>query len=346
MFVAHFAWWAPRLSGLFQSTKDQIKYERRVGLRSEFVDCENPDGKVDAKDSWLSPITWDECKKADIWVMHSKIPPDMREEFNGKIPVVAVIHGPAEHMIIQEWGTNREETSFTVTHINLAWNYDAAIVLNKHELDILELFDEHKKVRYIPNSIDLEEYPIDGPKWEYWNRPAIISCDVPRIEKLPVHIALAMPRVRARIPSARLNMFSLPLEPIQYWRNMFCRSKGRELENCCENIQLRNNDLRQFMRGADIGFNNNYSGIASRVTMEMMAMGVPVVAYRGSYTKYHPEIFSLDGIAQQIEQCWKDLNNPKKKLRKETIQYARTHFDRAKYIPEYVKLYQELLDDK
>jgi len=346
MFIAHFAWWAPRQSGLFQSTKDQIKYERRFGMRSEFVDCENPEGKEGSKDDWLEPITWDEAKKADIWVMHSKIPTDLREEFKGKIPVVAVIHGPAEHMILQEWGTNREESAFTVTHINLAWNYDAAVVINKHEMDVIEVFDEHNKVRYIPNSIDLEEYPIEGTRWEYWKHPAILSCDVPRIEKMPVHIALAMPRVLRRIPDARLNMFSLPLEPIQYFRNMFCRSKKRALESACENIQLRNNDLRPFMRGGDIGFNNNYSGIASRVTMEMMAMGIPVVAYRGEYTKYHPEIFNLEGIAQQIEQVWKDLNDPKKTLKKDTIKYAREHFDRAKYIPEYAKLYQELLDKK
>jgi len=127
---------------------------------------------------------------------------------------------------------------------------------------------------------------------------------------------------------------------------MFCRAKARELENCCENIQLKNTDLRPYMRGADIGFNNNYSGIASRVTMEMMAMGIPVVAYNGEYTDYHPVIFSLDSIAQQIEQCWKDLNNPKKKVREDVRRYAKEHFDRAKYIPEYVKLYQEVLDKK
>jgi glycosyltransferase involved in cell wall biosynthesis len=100
------------------------------------------------------------------------------------------------------------------------------------------------------------------------------------------------------------------------------------------------------MRGADIGFNNNYSGIASRVTMEMMAMGVPVVAYNGEYTSYHPVAFSLDSIAQQVDQCWKDLNDPKKTVRKDVMRYAKEHFDRAKYIPEYMKLYQEVLDKK
>jgi glycosyltransferase involved in cell wall biosynthesis len=335
------------LSGMYQSVKDQIKYERKAGLRSEFGDCHNPERDMSKKkDGWLTPITWEEACKADVWVLHGKIPNELQEKYKGKIPIVVVIHGPAEHMILQEWGTERKDTAFTITHINLAWEYDAAVVLNQHELDILELYDENDRVRYIPNSIDLEEYPTEGYKHEYWNHPAIISCDVPRIEKLPIHILLAMPRVQARIPEAHLNLFSLPLEPIHYWRNMVCRSKGRILDNVCENIQLKNTDLRPYMRGADIGFNNNYSGIASRVTMEMMAMGVPVVAYNGPYTSYHPVAFSLDSIAQQIDQCWKDLNDPKKTVRKDVIKYAREHFDRAKYIPEYVKLYQEVLDKK
>jgi len=347
MFVVHWTWWAPRLSGMYQSVKDQIKYERKAGMRSEFGDCHNPERDMSKKkDGWLTPITWEEAEKADLWVLHGKIPQELQEKYKGKKPIVVVVHGPAEHMILQEWGTDRSDTAFTVTHINLAWEYDATVVLNKHELDILELYDEHNHVSYIPNSIDLEEYPVDGTKWEYWHHPAVISCDVPRLEKLPVHILLAMPRLLARVPDARLNLFGLPLEQVQYWRNMVCRSKNRALEAACENIQLKNTDLRSFMRGADIGFNNNYSGIASRVTMEMMAMGIPVVSYRGDYTPYHPEIFSIDGIAQQIEQVWKDLNDPKKTVKKDTMKYAREHYDRAKYIPEYAKLYQEVLDKK
>jgi glycosyltransferase involved in cell wall biosynthesis len=347
MFVVHWTWWAPRLSGMYQSVKDQIKYERKAGIRSEFGDSHNPERDMSKnKDDWLTPTTWEEAKKADVWVLHGKVPVELAEEFKGKIPTVCVVHGPAEHMILNQWGSEQEDKSFTLTHINLACNYDAAVVINKHEMDILELFDENDKLRYIPNSIDLEEYPIDGYKWEYRHHPAIISCDVPRIEKLPMHILLSMLRVRARIPDAKLNLFALPLEPIHFWRNTICRSKKRELENSCENIQLKNTDLRPFMRGADIGFNNNYSGIASRVTMEMMAMGIPVVAYRGSYTKYHPEIFSLDSIAQQIFECWNDLNNPKLTVKEDTIKYAREHYDREKYIPQYLELYQELLDKK
>ena len=61
------------------------------------------------------------------------------------------------------------------------------------------------------------------------------------------------------------------------------------------------------MKGGDIGFNNNLSGIASRVTMEMMAFGIPVISYGGDYTTYHAKIWDLDSIAEQVEKCWKAM---------------------------------------
>ena len=49
MFVVHWTWWAPRLSGMYQSVKDQIKYERKAGMRSEFGDCHNPERDMSKK---------------------------------------------------------------------------------------------------------------------------------------------------------------------------------------------------------------------------------------------------------------------------------------------------------
>jgi glycosyltransferase involved in cell wall biosynthesis len=127
---------------------------------------------------------------------------------------------------------------------------------------------------------------------------------------------------------------------------MFCRSKERNLEHLCENIQLENNNLRPFMKGADIGFNNNISGIASRVTMEMMAMGVPVIGYAGDYTQYHAKIWDLDSIADQVEKCWKALTKEGSVLRQQTLQYAKDNFDREKEVKKYVELYAKLLEKK
>ena len=344
MRVVHFANWAPRKSGMYESVKEQVKYERREGLKSDFIDAYKEKPREDQIDDFLSPVPWSEAEKADIWVLHSLIPEKIKHLFDKKI-TVAVLHGPSEHMLLKEWTSKRREMSFNL-HISILWRYNATVVLNQHEYDIMKLYDEYNRLHYIPNSIDLENYSPDGYKWKYHNHPAIVSFDVNRLEKLPAHIIWAMPRIIKKIPTARLNLFSLDLEPIATFRNIFCRAKGRSLEAMSENIQLAITDLRPFMRGADIGFNNNMSGIASRVTMEMMAMGIPVIGYDGDYTKYKPRIWNLNSIAEQLIKCWQDLSRKGSTLRKETIEYAKKHFDRGKEIKKYVKLYEELREKK
>ena len=345
MKIVHFANWSPRQSGMYESVKEQIKYERREELSSEFVDVhhENPENR---RDEWLSPVPWDSAKDADVWVMHSTIPEPLKPLFKDKV-TVAILHGPTEHMVLQEWASKGKDTTFNL-HTTLLWSYDATVTINQHEYDIMKMYDEYGRLHYIPNSIDLETCPVEGFKWEYIHHPAIISCDVVRIEKLPNHIIWSMPRIQEKIEDAKLNVFSIPLEPISTFRNLFCRSKSRKLESLCESIQLENNNLKPFMRGADIGFNNNLSGILSRVSMEMMAMGVPIVSYGGNqagipYTDYVAKIYDLDSIAEQVARCWEDLSKPGSTLRQDTIDFARKYFDRGKEVKKYVELYKTLL---
>ena len=356
MNVVHFTAFSPGKSGMYESTKDQIKYERREGLDSNLIDNLRSEdeyvGRID--DGWLETIQWRKALDAGVWVIHSGLPPPLKDYIiknRDKHVVISILHGPCETMILKEFSEmlrSEHEPAFSVQHINSIWDYDACVVLNQHEYDISILYDEHDRLVYIPNSIDLERYEPASEKnlaWDYANRPAILSCDVPRLEKIPVHILFAMPKIIERIPTARLNMFALPLHDIEFFRNLICRSKKMQLDfDCTENIAMKSNTLAPLMRGGDIGFNSNYTGIASRVSMEMMAMGVPVVSYNGDYTKYHAKIFDLESIAEQIELCWNDLQGTD--LKQKTIEYARKRYDRSVYVKEYVKLYQKLMEGK
>lgn len=329
---------------MYESCKDQVKYERKEGIRSELaIHYEESPDETHIDDGWLKPITWSEALEADVWVMHSGFPKDSEELVKSK-KTVAVLHGPTEHLTFNEWA--KVKGSSINTHINLVWNLDATVCINTHEYDIMKLYDEKKdRCHYIPNSIDLERLENVVP-WKYDNHPAILSMDTPRIEKLNYHIIWSIPYIIEKIPEARLNVFSLLLEPIQIWRNLVCRSHERELGKLCENFQLQNNNLLPFMAGGDIGFNNNISGIASRVTMEMMALGVPVVSYNGEYTKYHAKPFDLHSIAEQVEKCWTDLNAKKSTLKADTIAYAKENFDRSKHVKTYIELYEKVLGEK
>jgi glycosyltransferase involved in cell wall biosynthesis len=328
---------------MYESVKDQIKYERLEGLQSDLADPheKHKEGRADVDDGWLSSISWEQAKKADIHVLHSWIPDEIKKDKTKKH--VAVLHGPNEHMLWKEFTSNRTDEAFNL-HLRILWTYDATIVHYQHEQDILELYDENNRLHLVPNSIDLDRYRGEPTfKWEFRNHPAILSCDTVRLEKLPAQIMWAMPKIAKRVPTARLNLFSLPLEGISTWRNMFCKSKGREVENLCENIQFEINDLRPFMRGADIGFNNNMNGIQSRAQMEMMAMGVPVIAYNGEYTPYIARIWDLNSIAEQVERCWNDLNKPDSTVREDARAYAQANFDRAKAVKLDIEVYKKVL---
>lgn len=348
MKIVHFTSWAPRRSGMYESVKDQIKYERREGHQSDFVSSD--DGFKDSRpdlmdDGWLSPISWEKAKDAEVWVMHRNIPADLKPLFSKKV-TLAVLHGPTEHMLLTEWMTEAKTTAFNL-HIDMMWQYDATVVLNQHEYDIMKIYDEKDRLHYIPNSIDLEKcLNPEVPTWIYENRPAILTCDVFRMEKLPAHIIWSMPRIIEKIPTAKLNVFSMALGTVSISKTLFTRSKGWLMSKVCENIQLENNDLRPYMKGGDIGFNNNISGIASRVSMEMMAHGVPVVSYGGAYTPYTAKIWDLDSIAETIVQCWTDLSKTGSTLREDTRRYARENYDRAKEVKKYIALYETLLGKK
>jgi glycosyltransferase involved in cell wall biosynthesis len=328
---------------MFESVKDQIKYERLEGIQSDLADPKekHKEGRVEVDDGWLSPIPWEKAKKADVHVLHAWIPDEIKKIKKKKM--VAVLHGPNEHMLWKEFTSNRTDEAFNL-HLRILWTYDATIVHYQHEFDILKLYDEYNRLHLVPNSIDLERYQgKDELAWKFQHHPAILSCDTVRLEKLPAQILWAMPKIADKIPDARLNIFGLPLDGISTWRNMFCKSKGRAIENLCENIQFEINDLRPFMRGADIGFNNNMNGIQSRAQMEMMAMGVPVIAYNGEYTKYRPVIWDLDSIASKVDKCWKDLTAEGSTLRADTRAYAQEHFDRSKAVKLDIEVYKKVL---
>ena len=328
---------------MYESVKDQVKHERLNGIESDLAepDKKHKDGREDIDDGWFSPIPWEKAKKADIHVLHAWIPEEFKNDKTKKH--VAVLHGPNEHMLWKEFTSNRTNESFNL-HLRILWTYDATIVHYDHEWEIMKLYDEKDRLHLVPNSIDLSRYQGDDVHpWNFWHRPAILSCDTVRLEKLPAQIMWAMPKIVERIPDARLNLFALPLEGISTWRNMFCKAKKRAIEAACENIQFEINDLRPFMKGADIMFNNNMNGIYSRTQMEMMAMGKPIVAYNGDYTPYIAKIWDLDSIAEQVVKCWEDLSAKGSRVKRNTKKYAEKHFDRSKEVLKDIAVYEKVL---
>lgn len=344
--VAHFCQLAPGASGMYECVKDMIKYERKAGLESEIIDPYHELPDSDFRDGWLVPKPWKWASKANMWILHRRIPEPL-DKVRKNHRTIAILHGPAMQMLISEFKSDGASASFN-NNINMVWNYDRAIALSPDDYEIMRMYDVNQKLLYVQDAIDLERYPLEGMKWEYKNRPAIVITDTVRDTKIPAHIIWAMPKVTERIPDARLNILSFPRILSTMYRNILVRSKTQMLSSLTETIIHQGiSEVAPFIRGADIGFINEINGRAGRTVPEKMALGIPCVSYDGDYTKYHARAWNLDSIADAVEKCWNDLQNDKEKLKNECRRYAEENFNMKKAINDnYIPLYEEILDEK
>ncbi|MFW6242661.1 MAG: hypothetical protein ACOC2W_00720 [bacterium] len=340
MKIAHFGLWAPNRSGLHEATVEQILYERKEGLDSYLIhsEIENPDpNRFTDLETDITAKGWDFAMDADVWVMHRTIPAKLMRILPKK-KNIAILHGTSEIMVMHEVESGGKNDKFNM-HIDFLSTFQKVITITKSDTKIMKLYDKNNSVVYINDSIDTNKYSPIGHGWNFRYRPAIISTTNVRINKNPSPLIWAMPRIIEEIPKARLNMFGLNLSDINIWRNIVLKSGPISI--ALENIHNQFFDLTPFLRGADISFNSNYSGIFSRDSMEALSCGCSVVAYTSEHTNYvcHRE---TESIVSAIKLAWEDLkSNPKRQIEKNK-QYALDNFSWKKNIHKYIDLYNKL----
>lgn len=341
--ILHFANYAPRKSGLYECTKDIIKYERKNGINSQMALYEHRSPHENWNDDgWMRPVSWEWAEKADIFVIHRGLPKEIEDKFP-KTKQIVVIHGTSDFLVLNEILSKASETSFN-SHINLINNCEASVAVNSYDYEIYKLYDYYTKLNYIQDAIDLERFNLEGYQYPFLWRPQILFCDSLRINKNPSHILWAMAKIHKEIPNARLTIVSLDLETILTWRNMLMRSKGGFLFHLCENVLTEMTEIRPFLRGADILWNGNISGIFSRVEMEAMACGCSVIGWDDRYTKWKPKTHNIDDIANCAIECWNERKNDIEEIKKQNYKIALENFNvETQVVEKFIPLYKKVL---
>ena len=185
--IVHTSNWGCRRSGLYECVKDQIKYERKHGFDSQmtFFAHDKPKDFIAVDDGWLSPITWEESKNADLYIIHHGLPAELDEKKNPKKKVL-VVHGTVEYLLLEEVFSHAEKTGFN-QHINMLRDCDVAVAVNPHDYDIYKIYDDKNRLCLVHDAIDTERFTIDGYQHPFVNHPQILFCDSLRINKLGWH---------------------------------------------------------------------------------------------------------------------------------------------------------------
>ncbi len=346
MKIAHFSNWAPFRSGLFEYVIDMIKHERKLGIDSQLIidSAKNPDPKRHTHEG-ITAEPWKNCMDSDVWVLHYMIPSELVAPLYKK-KRIAVLHGTSEIMALHAIESHGKDNKFDM-HVGFMKTYNKVVTITKYDTQIMKNYDyksitgkkDGSTIIYINDAIDLDKYNLDGYAYPFRYRPSIISTANVRINKNIFPLLWAFPKIRQEISSARLNIAGLNFLHTKVWLEPIL--KDIHTSSSIECIHNTTNDIRPYLRGADISFNSNYNGIFSRDSMEALAMGTSVIAATPEHTKYAYHRHT-DSIVKTIKHAWEDLMADPQGTVEKNLEYAEKHFCMEKAVKKFVDIYNSL----
>lgn len=335
MKIAHFAQFAPHAAGIYETARDLILAERKVGIDAQMIDFgggkPQNSSRVWCKDGEVETVSPEWAFEADVLVRHSAIPKRIYEK---GIPIVMCLHGAPEYsFLLEHSGKTRTLNELIVS--NEILKYKACVTFWKQNVFNWEVLLPGVAIRYCPAPVDLDKFKPDGEKFK-WEKDKvgdfnIVVTNMWRVDYVtPYSVMFAAAKwVREKHPSARVHVFGVPPESKKYPKNdgpvnrtLRSLQKAKLVGSCLPLVPY----LDKVYRAADMMVTPHV--LASRTVREALASGCPVVAATGNpYTPYTAHPRDIDGFVDAIDKCYQDIKTDREAVRQKMIDVAKKEFD-------------------
>jgi len=350
MKIAHFVFYGPKRSGLYETTRELCKGEMDLGHDARLIDtswCQEktprPDiSKLD-RGVEVAPVDWG--FEADVHVLHSMIPP----ELYGKKPIVVVCHGAPEYVFYSELLLNKEGDRGFSTLLAYGREPDKVnkfVTMWPRHLPFWRAVFGDKRVEYVPACADFQDYKPEGPlhPFKMDGCPNIGFCDTwrPTFFKDPYQIIVGVREYWKRAPEARLQMFAIPSGAKRdvVWDRYIKAIQAQG--NFLGEIWELHPKMDTVFRALDMIVTTTVD--ASRVIRECLACGTPVIAPTGCpYTDYTADLGNPAAVADCIQRCMEDLERDAEEVKQKCTETARKHFSLADTAERLIKIYEDVL---
>jgi glycosyltransferase involved in cell wall biosynthesis len=307
--VAHWVGITPNACGLYEHAKDQIRAERLAGIDAQAIDYRIVDNKEVAgeikADNWLTSVSLDWLKDADINVIHSGI----LEREKSKRPNILILHGRPEYafqLALLRGNSHYQEYN------SYKWDerYSFVTFWPEHQFTWSMVFPQHK-MHYVPAFIDTDRFNPTGDIIGLTEKGSfnILLADVWREDVTPYNVSLAVAQfIKTYCPDARMHIIGLhhfSKSAVQGHLGML--KDNNVLGDCGSMIP----NTEKMYRACDLMASPQV--IATRSIREAMSCGCMVVAGQGAtYTDYTANPMDISGFCEAIKRAydfWKINNN-------------------------------------
>jgi len=301
-------WVKKESSGLFRTTMEIGKYEERLGhVVSLRTPAEN--------ETFYGPKDDD----FDIHCVHSQINPHYYKD--GK-PKLLFLHGEPDYGMMTKISTNAIMDLVPLT--------DAFVSFHEAEARIWNSF---KRTYFVPKGVDLETYKPKKIGKKLVGSPAILYAEHWRVFRHPLHVFIALEKVKLKLPKMRFYPFGCPPTEKEFWMRIL---KQNKYTGFCPGIFQRQNNQVDLLNLADIVVSPVYPSYG-RVGIEALACNKPVVAYKTNpHATYKVEPYDIDDMADKILRCWEEKPNSQRS-------YAEKNCSAERMVEGLIEIYRRFL---
>jgi len=316
--VAHFARFGPNQCGQYHTVKDLMYGERQHGIDAQFIDSYMDGDKQHCgeikSDGWLTTVSSDWVKEADVLVLHSFIPKKFKET---RKPIISMLHGRPENTYLLE---SYEKLGTWSSYFTRSKDpqYKVYVTFWPELLPIYQRMIPKEKLFCIPAPVNLEDFSPEGPKFDfgkYSGTPNIIVTDMWREDVTPFNTVMAGALFRERYcPTAKLHLFGMQGVKKNHNKVLLLNLQKDGVLGRVGGI-IKN--IADVYRAGDILITPHI--IATRVIREALATGLPIVAGEGCrYTEFVGNPRNIEGFAKEINRCWK-AKHDREAIRKDAV---------------------------
>jgi len=273
-------WTITNGSGMHRVAESMVKSEQAIGLNSLLADPSKAE-------------TWAQSYDADVHVLHTHIPTQIKQRATKPFRLVWVGHGTPEHVV---------EGSVTDAEGG-AYGHGDGVMLLMHwlkEADARVTFwDRHKWIydKFLHNGArkcDLVPLGVDRSFWsdptpsrgKYAGDPSVFTAENPHRIKWPLDLYFLWPDVTEEYPDARLHSIYMPRD---MHRAMFpiVDANGTGFTSYISPQTFDNEGLRNAFKSCDFTMGLVRYGDLNHLSLQANAAGARTISYAGNpYATY------------------------------------------------------------
>lgn len=354
MKIAHFVYFAPKRSGLYETTRDLCAAEIALGYDAKLVDTAWVDHKTPSPTSFrldrgIDIATMEWAEDADIHVLHSRIP----DALYGKKPAVVVLHGAPEYVFYSELFGHKQGDGGHTTLLNYGKQpfIKKFVTFWPRHLDYWKALFGDARVVFVNAPVKMDEYTPEGPKHVFQNNGKINIgfCDTwrPTFFKDPFQILVGVRRYWLANPDVRLQIFGIPSDEkrIKEWGGVWDRHilAMKRQGDFFGDIHQMHDKMADVYRSLDVVITSSVD--ASRIVRESLSCGTPVIApYGNQYSGYTCDLTYPEGIAEALQEVLMDLSANRETVRDNCLMVAK-QFNSSVSAREFVTVLEQTLEE-